>query len=712
MRKLFKEADHDVYNRDSAIVYAGGKFYTGGTHNICLKKIKDDNPEIKTVLKSFLYRADVEQFQEISKHVGTVILAHLAKKEDGVFIDFGIIDGEYKDFDGIPDQYKKEFEAEFGMKAYDEMKHDMDIMKNPELNPYRYDIQDIDKNLNEELDKLNDPTKTEEYLKEMGYKKDRGYSWINEDNTIFVFLKDAIARVCAIGEEEIECQADRLPEAMNQVRTDVLDRIKQYNPKNLKCEFHNYRFTLNFQNNNDINISIVINKPNEYKVIDPFDLMKDFTQRQFGHDTVEECMEYIMNWSPEENTEAQIKRLLKKADHDVYNRDSAIVYAGGKFYTGGTHNICLKKIKDDNPEIKTVLQSFQYRADFEQFQEISNHVGTVIIAHLAKKEDGVFIDFGIIDGDFKYYDDIPDKYKKEFEDEFGMKTYDEMKHDVDIYRNPELNPYHNDKSQINDTVRKELDQLNDPTKAEEYLKQSGFEDKGLCWLNEEETIAVYLDGAIAEIYVIGEDEVECQIDKVDEALENIKTTALDKFKQHNPKNLECHYYSYDFELSFENNKGVDIDIKMRDGSTDYKIMNNSDLVRQIPYDNFSIETIDEYMEFIMDWEPPKEETISINKAIDIIKDYLFKATYDYKINDFEYRKDKEAYGFYITEYGTNGSTANEYMLFVNAYTGEITNANGNNVEVQNKQNTDDDNDDFDDIDFSDLWEDLDLNLDF
>jgi hypothetical protein len=52
------------------------------------------------------------------------------------------------------------------------------------------------------------------------------------------------------------------------------------------------------------------------------------------------------------------------------------------------------------------------------------------------------------------------------------------------------------------------------------------------------------------------------------------------------------------------------------------------------------------------------------------------------------------------------------MLFVNAYTGEITNANGNNVEVQNKQNTDDDNDDFDDIDFSDLWEDLDLNLDF
>ena len=372
-----------------------------------------------------------------------------------------------------------------------------------------------------------------------------------------------------------------------------------------------------------------------------------------------------------------MKYLLKKADHDMLNRDSAIVYAGGKFYLGGTHNICLKKIKDDNPEIKTVLRSFLYRADVEQFQEISKYVGTVILAHLVEREDGVFIDFGIIDGEYKDYDNIPDKYKKEFENEFGMKTYDEMKHDVNINKNPELNPYHNDAKQMLQNVDKEINKLTNNEEIEEFLENNGYNRDGAFLINEDRTIAIFLDEAAADISIIGQDDISYQLDEIPKIINNIETPALDAFERHSPKNLICEFEDYSFFMTFENNKGIEVNIRLNN-AYDYVIIDNSDLRKELPSE-FNIDNIDECMEFIMNWEPLKEKTKTLREILKLLNSYLLSKTSKYKISWYEFRRDISSYKFDIIEYDTDNATTNEYSLFVNIYTGEITDENGNFV---------------------------------
>ena len=320
-----------------------------------------------------------------------------------------------------------------------------------------------------------------------------------------------------------------------------------------------------------------------------------------------------------------MKYLLKKADHDIINRDSAIVYAGGKFYLGGTHSICLKKIKDDNPEIKTVLKSFFRRADVEQFQEISKHVGTVILAHLAKKEDGVFIDFGIIDGEYKDYDNIPDKYKKEFENEFGMKTYDEMKHDVDVYKNPELNPYSKEEEQeLKRKFDEEFKKLTDPSEAQEFLKQQGYEKDGKYWISEDRTIAVLFWGEILKIIPIGEKEQDCQLDGIAEKLPTVKPVVLDTFRQYNPKKLEYNYDGNNASISFENNNGVNVEINLK-SFRNYKITSPTELKEEI-LDDLNVNTISEYIEFIMNWSPEGSSANGLQN-LSQVKEYLSSQGY-------------------------------------------------------------------------------------
>ena len=115
-----------------------------------------------------------------------------------------------------------------------------------------------------------------------------------------------------------------------------------------------------------------------------------------------------------------MKRLIKKADHDILNRDFAIVYCNGKFYTGITHAYCLNNIKKDNKEVKLVLKSYQMRPDFDQFTEVSEKVGPVVLAHCVAKEEGVFLDVGFIDGEALSFDDIPDSIKNEFKKEIDL----------------------------------------------------------------------------------------------------------------------------------------------------------------------------------------------------------------------------------------------------------------------------------------------------
>ncbi len=298
-----------------------------------------------------------------------------------------------------------------------------------------------------------------------------------------------------------------------------------------------------------------------------------------------------------------LKRLLKKADHDVINRDAAIVYAGGKFYIGGTHSLCLKQIKDDNPEIETVLTSYQYRPDIEQFKEISEYVGVVILAHLAKKENSTFIDFGIINGEYLMFDDIPDKYIKEFENEFKMEVKDEMKHDIDVIENPDLNPYKDEKDELSKNVKKEIADSTDIEAAEKYLNSKGYNQTGDTWVSTDETNVVFINDASAEICAVGEKDIKCQLEDIPKKLESLEFNTLNKFKEY-CENIDCNFVDFDFFLVFYNNNGIEITVKLE--QDEYTITEPSDLELNC---DFNKDSIDECMQFIMNWLPDEPEEV-------------------------------------------------------------------------------------------------------
>ena len=94
-----------------------------------------------------------------------------------------------------------------------------------------------------------------------------------------------------------------------------------------------------------------------------------------------------------------MKRLIKKAEHDVDNRDFAFVYIGGKYYENATHALCLRQYLKEN-EKEVAMDSYLLRPDIEQFEEISKEENKpVVLGHYVEKEDGIFIIYGCIEGD-------------------------------------------------------------------------------------------------------------------------------------------------------------------------------------------------------------------------------------------------------------------------------------------------------------------------
>ena len=65
-----------------------------------------------------------------------------------------------------------------------------------------------------------------------------------------------------------------------------------------------------------------------------------------------------------------MKRLIKKAYHDIMNRDCAIIMVGNNFYEDVTHAACLKQFLD-SVGVEEEQDSFQSRPDLEMFNWIS-----------------------------------------------------------------------------------------------------------------------------------------------------------------------------------------------------------------------------------------------------------------------------------------------------------------------------------------------------
>ena len=121
MKRLLM-TEHDIGNRDVAFIDINGKFYEDATHALCIRKyLKDIKSDVG--LKSYQYRPNIQDFSELSKD-GYIVLGHLVKKEDGVFVIYAIENERFMEFDDIPKQYIDEISNHYGLPCYDDFEHD------------------------------------------------------------------------------------------------------------------------------------------------------------------------------------------------------------------------------------------------------------------------------------------------------------------------------------------------------------------------------------------------------------------------------------------------------------------------------------------------------------------------------------------------------------------------------------------------------------
>ena len=168
-----KFSAHDVVNRDAAIMYIDGKFYEDVTHAAAFQQYLKDI-DYKN-LKSVKMRPDFNDFEKFSQENNVdIILGHLVKKEDAVYIIYGFEDGIPVEFNSISQNIKNKFESEYNLPVEDESVHE-----DSDYNPYANDLTEIEKKTNDRVRELELEQRQDFYsqLESLGYyyKEDQGY---------------------------------------------------------------------------------------------------------------------------------------------------------------------------------------------------------------------------------------------------------------------------------------------------------------------------------------------------------------------------------------------------------------------------------------------------------------------------------------------------------------------------------------------------------
>ena len=168
-----KFSAHDVVNRDAAIMYIDGKFYEDVTHAAAFQQYLKDI-DYKN-LKSVKMRPAFNDFEKFSQENNVdIILGHLVKKEDAVYIIYGFEDGIPVEFNSISQDIKNKFESEYNLPVEDESVHE-----DSDYNPYANDLTEIEKKTNDRVRELELEQRQDFYsqLESLGYyyKEDQGY---------------------------------------------------------------------------------------------------------------------------------------------------------------------------------------------------------------------------------------------------------------------------------------------------------------------------------------------------------------------------------------------------------------------------------------------------------------------------------------------------------------------------------------------------------
>lgn len=213
-----------------------------------------------------------------------------------------------------------------------------------------------------------------------------------------------------------------------------------------------------------------------------------------------------------------MKRLIRKAGHDIHNRDTAILYIDGQFYEDVTHAAAFQQYLKDNGEKN--LKSVKMRPDFEYFEEYSkeNNVD-IVLGHLVKKEDVVFLIYGFEDGIPVQFDSISNDLKSKFEDRYNLPVEDEMNHEEDDY-----NPYTNDLTDIQKKTDKRVHELEVEQRSDFYnqLESLGYhyKEQDGYYTNECINLRIDDDGYTAvDINYIGGEQLETNVEDLFEDLQ-------------------------------------------------------------------------------------------------------------------------------------------------------------------------------------------------
>ena len=344
-KDLRKQALHDTYNRESALLYINGKFYEGNTHAICLQQYLEEEKN-NYVDSHERYRED--EFEKYTSDKDIIAFAHKGKEEYKNYKDFKndvitpAIFLETSTLQNISEEEAtKLFNEHYNLPVYDDDSNDEEgsfleeykqlIAKRIDLRKQaRHDIENrecailyIDGEFYEDLshaDCLAQYNKAHniDKKKRTNYRKnnfdeiaeeDHKIAFAhktNEQTTVDDFMNDADPTDHIFIEERTLVNIT-LTEAAEAFKKQYPD-IPIYNDDTNDEEF-----------------------PSEYEKLASG--RKDFRK--------------MVNRIDLRNKR---KDLRKKADHDAYNRECAILYINGEFYEGRSHADCLTAYKEANGE--------------------------------------------------------------------------------------------------------------------------------------------------------------------------------------------------------------------------------------------------------------------------------------------------------------------------------------------------------------------------
>ena len=251
-------------------------------------------------IKSFQYRPELDYFEELSKDYDTIILGHLVESEDAVFIIYGFINGEYKEYSDIPKDDLNKIEKHYNMKTIDDLidpeytDNGSDINKN--MDNFKNRMQEVNQDMEQ---------RSEQFLSDEGFINKKDYFINADNNTLIKYIKNNEFLICKFGQENNYCTFNELQNEIN-MSNEFIDKLSS-------C-ITNY--TCSYKNENDIQINCYFTNNNRisFKLISD-DGIVDVYSTDLNDDQLSALDSYLWDVTGKRSEAAN----LKAEDFDLLN---------------------------------------------------------------------------------------------------------------------------------------------------------------------------------------------------------------------------------------------------------------------------------------------------------------------------------------------------------------------------------------------------------